>query len=52
MIQKRSKKKQEEEEEGVNPEGFQNFITRARQEQILFYLVDDLPALKMMGLGL
>lgn len=52
MIQKRSKKKQEEEEEGVNPEGFQNFITRARQEQILFYLVDDLPALKMMGLCL
>jgi len=29
MVQKRSKKKQEE-EEGVNPEGFQNFITRAR----------------------
>lgn len=30
MVQKRSKKKQEEEEEGVTPEGFQNFITRAR----------------------
>ncbi|XP_010193027.1 PREDICTED: tubulin polyglutamylase TTLL5-like, partial [Mesitornis unicolor] len=30
MVQKRSKKKQEEEEEeGVNPEGFRNFITRA-----------------------
>lgn len=30
MVQKQPKKKREEEEEGVNPEGFQNFITRAR----------------------
>lgn len=30
MVQKQSKKKQEEEEEGVNPEGFQKFITGAR----------------------
>ncbi|XP_021256982.1 tubulin polyglutamylase TTLL5 isoform X3 [Numida meleagris] len=34
MIQKRSKKKQEEEEEGVNPEGFQNFITRASEREL------------------
>lgn len=31
MIRKKSKKKQEEEEEeGVNAEGFQDFVTRAR----------------------
>lgn len=30
MVQKQSKKKREEEEEGVNPEGFQNFIATAR----------------------
>uniref|UniRef100_A0A8B9I2G9 Tubulin--tyrosine ligase-like protein 5 n=1 Tax=Anser brachyrhynchus TaxID=132585 RepID=A0A8B9I2G9_9AVES len=34
MIQKQSKKKQEEEEEGVNPEGFQNFITRASESEL------------------
>ncbi|KFV47188.1 Tubulin polyglutamylase TTLL5, partial [Gavia stellata] len=34
MVQKRSKKKQEEEEEGVNPEGFQNFITRASENDL------------------
>ncbi|XP_056202207.1 tubulin polyglutamylase TTLL5 isoform X1 [Falco biarmicus] len=34
MVQKRSKKKQEEEEEGVNPEGFQNFITRASESDL------------------
>ncbi|XP_074959628.1 tubulin polyglutamylase TTLL5 isoform X2 [Phalacrocorax aristotelis] len=34
MVQKRSKKKQEEEEEGVNPEGFQNFITRASESEL------------------
>ncbi|NXY43162.1 TTLL5 polyglutamylase, partial [Ceuthmochares aereus] len=34
MVQKRSEKKQEEEEEGVNPEGFQNFITRASERDL------------------
>ncbi|XP_032864482.2 tubulin polyglutamylase TTLL5 isoform X3 [Tyto alba] len=34
MAQKQSKKKQEEEEEGVNPEGFQNFITRASESDL------------------
>nr|XP_038036146.1 tubulin polyglutamylase TTLL5 isoform X2 [Anas platyrhynchos] len=34
MVQKQSKKKQEEEEEGVNPEGFQNFITRASESEL------------------
>ncbi|XP_069714680.1 tubulin polyglutamylase TTLL5 isoform X2 [Phaenicophaeus curvirostris] len=34
MVQKRSEKKQEEEEEGVNPEGFQNFITRASESDL------------------
>ncbi|KFP36595.1 Tubulin polyglutamylase TTLL5, partial [Chlamydotis macqueenii] len=34
MVQKRSKRKQEEEEEGVNPEGFQNFITRASESDL------------------
>ncbi|NWQ63616.1 TTLL5 polyglutamylase, partial [Neopipo cinnamomea] len=34
MVQKRSKKKQEEEEEGVNPEGFQNFITKASESDL------------------
>ncbi|NXM66522.1 TTLL5 polyglutamylase, partial [Serilophus lunatus] len=33
MIQKQSKKKREE-EEGVNPEGFQNFITRASESDL------------------
>ncbi|NWT02109.1 TTLL5 polyglutamylase, partial [Mionectes macconnelli] len=33
MVQKRSKKKQEE-EEGVNPEGFQNFITKASESDL------------------
>ncbi|NXS36914.1 TTLL5 polyglutamylase, partial [Pomatostomus ruficeps] len=40
MVQKQSKKKQEEEEEGVNPEGFQNFIARASEsdlEEVLTY---------------
>ncbi|NXU52788.1 TTLL5 polyglutamylase, partial [Turnix velox] len=35
MAQKRLKKKQEEEEEeGVNPEGFQNFITKASEREL------------------
>ncbi|NXG85291.1 TTLL5 polyglutamylase, partial [Stercorarius parasiticus] len=35
MVQNRSKKKQEEEEEeGVNPEGFQNFITKASERDL------------------
>ncbi|XP_009960063.1 PREDICTED: tubulin polyglutamylase TTLL5 [Leptosomus discolor] len=34
MVQKQSKKKQEEEEEGVNPEGFQNFISRASESDL------------------
>ncbi|NXN58117.1 TTLL5 polyglutamylase, partial [Rynchops niger] len=35
MVQKQSKKKQEEEEEeGVNPEGFQNFITKASERDL------------------
>ncbi|NXV16846.1 TTLL5 polyglutamylase, partial [Cepphus grylle] len=35
MVQKRSKKKrEEEEEEGVNPEGFQNFITKASEHDL------------------
>ncbi|KAM6273375.1 tubulin polyglutamylase TTLL5 isoform 2-T2 [Porphyrio hochstetteri] len=34
MVQKRSKKKQEEEAEGVNPEGFQKFITRASESDL------------------
>ncbi|NWS17870.1 TTLL5 polyglutamylase, partial [Pachyramphus minor] len=34
MVQKRSKKKQEEEEEGVNPEGFRNFITKASESDL------------------
>ncbi|XP_027527784.1 tubulin polyglutamylase TTLL5 isoform X4 [Neopelma chrysocephalum] len=34
MVQKRSKKKQEEEEEGVNPESFQNFITKASESDL------------------
>lgn len=50
MVQKQSKKKQEEEEEGVDPESFQNFITRARWEWILFPLIKELPDLKPMGL--
>ncbi|XP_009698310.1 PREDICTED: tubulin polyglutamylase TTLL5, partial [Cariama cristata] len=34
ILQKRSKKKHEEEEEGVNPEAFQNFITRASESDL------------------
>ncbi|NWS73545.1 TTLL5 polyglutamylase, partial [Crotophaga sulcirostris] len=34
MVQKQSEKKQEEEEEGVNPEGFQNFIMRASESDL------------------
>ncbi|NXN98601.1 TTLL5 polyglutamylase, partial [Rhinopomastus cyanomelas] len=34
MVQKQSKRKQEEDEEGVNPEGFQNFITRASESDL------------------
>ncbi|XP_009885348.1 PREDICTED: tubulin polyglutamylase TTLL5 [Charadrius vociferus] len=34
MVQKQPKKKREEEEEGVNPEGFQNFITRASERDL------------------
>ncbi|NWR56094.1 TTLL5 polyglutamylase, partial [Bucorvus abyssinicus] len=34
MARKQSKKKQEEEEEGVNPEGFQNFLTRASESDL------------------
>ncbi|XP_071665552.1 tubulin polyglutamylase TTLL5 isoform X4 [Patagioenas fasciata] len=35
MVQKQSKKKQEEEEEGVNPEGFQKFITGASENDLV-----------------
>ncbi|NWH80204.1 TTLL5 polyglutamylase, partial [Piaya cayana] len=34
MVLKQSEKKQEEEEEGVNPEGFQNFITKASESDL------------------
>ncbi|NXG08577.1 TTLL5 polyglutamylase, partial [Sakesphorus luctuosus] len=34
MVQKQAKKKQEEEDEGVNPEDFQNFITRASESDL------------------
>uniref|UniRef100_A0A669PME3 Tubulin--tyrosine ligase-like protein 5 n=1 Tax=Phasianus colchicus TaxID=9054 RepID=A0A669PME3_PHACC len=53
MIQKRSKKKQEEEEEGVNPEGFQNFITRASErdleEVLTFYTQKNKSASVFLG---
>ncbi|XP_042669124.1 tubulin polyglutamylase TTLL5 isoform X2 [Centrocercus urophasianus] len=53
MIQKRSKKKQEEEEEGVNPEGFQNFITRASErdleEVLTFYTQKSKSASVFLG---
>ncbi|NXJ74594.1 TTLL5 polyglutamylase, partial [Trogon melanurus] len=34
IVQKRSEKKQEEEEEGVNPEGFRNFLARASESDL------------------
>ncbi|XP_065608058.1 tubulin polyglutamylase TTLL5 [Cyrtonyx montezumae] len=53
MIQKRSKKKQEEEEEGVNPEDFQNFITRASEkdleEVLTFYTKKNKSASVFLG---
>ncbi|NWY58103.1 TTLL5 polyglutamylase, partial [Chionis minor] len=53
MIQKRSKKKREEEEEGVNPEGFQNFITRASEhdleEVLTFYTHKNKSASVFLG---
>ncbi|NXC24240.1 TTLL5 polyglutamylase, partial [Campylorhamphus procurvoides] len=53
MVQKRSKKKQEEEEEGVNPEGFQNFITRASEsdleEVLTFYTHKNKSASVFLG---
>ncbi|NXC40015.1 TTLL5 polyglutamylase, partial [Penelope pileata] len=53
MVQKQSKKKQEEEEEGVNPEGFQNFITRASEsdleEVLTFYTQKNKSASVFLG---
>lgn len=53
MVRKRSKKKQEEEEEGVNPEGFQNFITRASEsdleEVLTFYTHKNKSASVFLG---
>ncbi|XP_068254897.1 tubulin polyglutamylase TTLL5 isoform X2 [Nyctibius grandis] len=53
MVQKRSKKKQEEEEEGVNPKGFQNFITRASEsdleEVLTFYTHKNKSASVFLG---
>ncbi|PKU45641.1 tubulin polyglutamylase ttll5 [Limosa lapponica baueri] len=54
MVQKRSKKKQEEEEEeGVNPEGFQNFITKASErdleEVLTFYTHKNKSASVFLG---
>ncbi|XP_075359395.1 tubulin polyglutamylase TTLL5 isoform X2 [Mycteria americana] len=53
MVQKRSKKKQEEEEEGVNPEGFQNFIARASEsdleEVLTFYTHKNKSASVFLG---
>ncbi|KAM6335510.1 tubulin polyglutamylase TTLL5 [Podargus strigoides] len=53
MVQKRLKKKQEEEEEGVNPEGFQNFITTASEsdleEVLTFYTHKNKSASVFLG---
>ncbi|XP_074680876.1 tubulin polyglutamylase TTLL5 isoform X8 [Strix aluco] len=53
MVQKRSKKKQEEDEEGVNPEGFQNFITTASEsdleEVLTFYMHKNKSASVFLG---
>ncbi|XP_025912953.1 tubulin polyglutamylase TTLL5 isoform X4 [Apteryx rowi] len=54
MVQKRSKKKREEEvEEGVNAEGFQNFITRASEsdleEVLTFYTHKNKSARVFLG---
>ncbi|NWU48315.1 TTLL5 polyglutamylase, partial [Dromas ardeola] len=54
MVQKRSKKKEEEEEEeGVNPEGFQNFITKASErdleEVLTFYTQKSKSASVFLG---
>ncbi|NWW85598.1 TTLL5 polyglutamylase, partial [Rhynochetos jubatus] len=53
MVQKRSKKKQEEEEEGVNPEDFQKFITRASEsdleEVLTFYTHKNKSASVFLG---
>ncbi|NXG69025.1 TTLL5 polyglutamylase, partial [Baryphthengus martii] len=53
MVQKRSKKKHGEEEEGVNPEGFQNFITRASEsdleEVLTFYTHKNKSASVFLG---
>uniref|UniRef100_A0A8D0FJ64 Tubulin--tyrosine ligase-like protein 5 n=1 Tax=Strix occidentalis caurina TaxID=311401 RepID=A0A8D0FJ64_STROC len=53
MVQKTSKKKQEEDEEGVNPEGFQNFITTASEsdleEVLTFYTHKNKSASVFLG---
>lgn len=53
MVQKQSKKKQEEEEEGVNPESFQNFITKASEsdleEVLTFYTHKNKSASVFLG---
>ncbi|XP_051477428.1 tubulin polyglutamylase TTLL5 isoform X3 [Apus apus] len=53
MVQKQSKNKQEEEEKGVNPEGFQNFITRASEsdleEVLTFYTHKNKSASVFLG---
>ncbi|NXP54728.1 TTLL5 polyglutamylase, partial [Heliornis fulica] len=53
MVQNRSKKKQEEEEEGVNPEDFQKFITRASEsdleEVLTFYTHKNRSASVFLG---
>ncbi|XP_071413902.1 tubulin polyglutamylase TTLL5 isoform X2 [Pithys albifrons albifrons] len=53
MVQKQSKKKQEEEDEGVNPEDFQKFITRASEsdleEVLTFYTHKNKSASVFLG---
>ncbi|KFU86855.1 Tubulin polyglutamylase TTLL5 [Chaetura pelagica] len=53
MVQKQSQNKQEEEEKGVNPEGFQNFITRASEsdleEVLTFYTHKNKSASVFLG---
>ncbi|KAJ7410224.1 tubulin tyrosine ligase like 5 [Willisornis vidua] len=53
MVQKQSKKNQEEEDEGVNPEDFQNFITRASEsdleEVLTFYTHKNKSASVFLG---
>ncbi|KFO97131.1 Tubulin polyglutamylase TTLL5, partial [Calypte anna] len=53
MVQKQSNKKPEEVEEGVNPEGFQNFLTRASEsdleEVLTFYTHKNKSASVFLG---